>query len=372
MENFEKIALENYELKPKIWLRYVDDIFVIWPHGRDELNLFLNYLNSQHEKIKFTIELENNNSLPFLDTLLYKKNNGTFGHTIYRKPTHTNRYLNSESHHHPAQLKSVAASLYYRANKLADRENKNKELKIVKQALQLNGYSGYYRKQIKNKKEMSQDKKILGSAKIPYIRGVSEKIGRILSKENIRTIYQPYQKIGSILPNGKDKITNETQGVYKIACKDCDKIYIGQTNRRISQREIEHKNAIKNFDENSSLAIHTFDKNHQIDFSSTKTIAKVSNPLVRINRESIEIELNKEIVMNKRDDSKSTSKSWLPILNLKKNILINKSHTQTLINYSKLSTKDNTKISLTTDSNKKEKTVTRRSTRKVSSRVYRD
>jgi hypothetical protein len=67
MENFEERALNTYPLKPKRWKRYVDDTNVVWPHGRDELNKFLEHLNNLSDDIKFTMELEENNNIPFLD-----------------------------------------------------------------------------------------------------------------------------------------------------------------------------------------------------------------------------------------------------------------------------------------------------------------
>jgi hypothetical protein len=33
MEHFENLALKIFHLKPKCWFRFVDDTFVIWPHG---------------------------------------------------------------------------------------------------------------------------------------------------------------------------------------------------------------------------------------------------------------------------------------------------------------------------------------------------
>jgi hypothetical protein len=33
MEFFEQLVLESACLKFKIWLRYVDDTFVVWSHG---------------------------------------------------------------------------------------------------------------------------------------------------------------------------------------------------------------------------------------------------------------------------------------------------------------------------------------------------
>jgi hypothetical protein len=57
METFEQEALELAPLKPKLWKRYVDDAFVVWPHGRESLDQFLNHLNSLHSSIKFTMEI---------------------------------------------------------------------------------------------------------------------------------------------------------------------------------------------------------------------------------------------------------------------------------------------------------------------------
>ena len=51
MGDFEENALANYELKPMVWWRYIDDIFLIWEHGEEELKKFINYLNTIHPTI---------------------------------------------------------------------------------------------------------------------------------------------------------------------------------------------------------------------------------------------------------------------------------------------------------------------------------
>jgi hypothetical protein len=58
MKHFEEIGLEDVTHKPLCWFRYVDDTFVIWPHGPGKLNDFLDHLNSVHDNIKFTMEME--------------------------------------------------------------------------------------------------------------------------------------------------------------------------------------------------------------------------------------------------------------------------------------------------------------------------
>ena len=56
MDRFETNALKNWDKKTLLWLRFIDDIFMIWNHGEEELKKFLTYLNSIHDKIKFTHE----------------------------------------------------------------------------------------------------------------------------------------------------------------------------------------------------------------------------------------------------------------------------------------------------------------------------
>jgi hypothetical protein len=70
MEHFETLALNNFHLKPKCWFRFVDDTFVIWPHGQPSLISFFDHLNNISPHIQFTMEMQKDNSLPFLDVLI--------------------------------------------------------------------------------------------------------------------------------------------------------------------------------------------------------------------------------------------------------------------------------------------------------------
>jgi len=58
MEHFERQALSSAAKKPTKQYKYVDDTFVVWPHGEDELQRFLEHLNSIHQNIAFTMEVE--------------------------------------------------------------------------------------------------------------------------------------------------------------------------------------------------------------------------------------------------------------------------------------------------------------------------
>ena len=67
MLNFEEKYLSDFDgNSPLYYKRYVDDTFLIF-NDRDDCELFCEYFNTKHPNIKFTLEIENNNTLAFLD-----------------------------------------------------------------------------------------------------------------------------------------------------------------------------------------------------------------------------------------------------------------------------------------------------------------
>ena len=88
MDRFETDALKNWDRQPLIWLRFIDDIFMIWNHGEQELKKFLEYLNNIHDKIKFTHEFSKE-SINFLDTTVKIDTTRELYTTLNEKPRHT-------------------------------------------------------------------------------------------------------------------------------------------------------------------------------------------------------------------------------------------------------------------------------------------
>ena len=118
MEYFESELLPTIGPQPKLWLRYVDDIFMLWPNDQD-FNAFFNKVNDLVPSIKFTTEWENSGKMPFLDTKVHRLSSG-FSLGIYRKPTHSNQYIHYFSWQSESIKKSSAFSLFYRAHRLCD------------------------------------------------------------------------------------------------------------------------------------------------------------------------------------------------------------------------------------------------------------
>ena len=81
---------------PNLWIRYVDDVFAIWPHGDQALNEFLTHLNSQHPAIQFTMEKEKDQKIAFLDVQI-ERTGASATTSVFRKKTHTNQYINYNS-----------------------------------------------------------------------------------------------------------------------------------------------------------------------------------------------------------------------------------------------------------------------------------
>ncbi|XP_076659914.1 uncharacterized protein LOC143363201 [Halictus rubicundus] len=296
MEHLENQILNDAPLKPTQWFRYVDDTFVVWSHGRDTLDNFLQYINSLHPNIQFTMEIENTDrSLPFLDVLITRKPDGSLGHQVYRKPTHTNRYLHASSHHHPAQKNSVISSLINRAISISEKQHLPQELEHLRTTLGQNGFSKHKINRTIDRLVKPKDNRTTHNNEnyrttfLPYVQGTTDRISRILKKHNIKTIFTSHTKIGQILTSPKDPQPRlSTPGVYKIPCS-CGKVYIGETGRSVSTRVKEHERCARLGYFQSAVAEHQLTTGHTILFNKTTVLARTKGYFPRKHRETLEI-----------------------------------------------------------------------------------
>ncbi|KAK3727227.1 hypothetical protein QZH41_020364, partial [Actinostola sp. cb2023] len=143
MEHVEEVALSTAPHHPKWWFRYVDDSHV--GITRTHVDEFHAHLNSVNPNIQFTVEIEKDGSLAFLDTKTTRQSDGSISVAVYRKPTHTDRYLDFNSHHHSGHKRAVAKTLLYRAHNIPStpRERSSEEKHVFK-ALHANGYPTHF------------------------------------------------------------------------------------------------------------------------------------------------------------------------------------------------------------------------------------
>ena len=126
MEEIEQTALNTYLNPPSLLLRYVDDVYAITE--KTEVEPFHGYLNTISTSIKLTKELEKLGQLAFLDVSVQQMEDGSLATSVYRKPIHTDRYLQYSSHHPVNQKVSVTRTLFSRTNSITS----NNEKKIEK------------------------------------------------------------------------------------------------------------------------------------------------------------------------------------------------------------------------------------------------
>lgn len=176
--------------------------------------LFLGFttLNSVDPAVTFTVEHEDNGTLPFLDTLTYQHHDKT-SIDIYGKPTHTDRYLDFDSHHDLKHKRSAAQTLFHRAMTLpSTEEGKTKEIEYVSNALKSNGYPAKFISSVKNSitstVKTPSPEELVGIffknaesttpksyAVLPYIKGLTEKLQRTLRKHDIDVATKPVKTL---------------------------------------------------------------------------------------------------------------------------------------------------------------------------------
>ena len=138
MRALEERALSTFELKPKVWYRYVDDVFSITK--KTHVPKLLQHLNNQHPSIRFTEESEKEGKLPFLEVNISRTEDRHVHLSTYRKPTHSSRYLQYASNHTDSAKRSVAQALFNRVKHVTKEEDKRQEEQLVEEELTMNNF----------------------------------------------------------------------------------------------------------------------------------------------------------------------------------------------------------------------------------------
>ena len=286
MADFEKKNIlhnPNLPFKPLFWKRYEDDVYCIWQHGIRRAEAFLKFINAAHPRIKWTSEMEENDALPFTD-LNIKRVGNKFVTEVYRKPTHTLRFSHWRSNRpKDCQLNNMKG-LLYRAENLCDLDqDKQKEKTLITNAFIACDYPvPAVDRMIKNYRPKTEEEKIKQKEEdakfdkiyLPYVPKISDILRKQLKKENVKVIFTRGRTIGDLICNNKPKIPRERwkNKVYQIPCKDCEKIYIGETSQWFDERESQHKRAVSNKDTTNGIAQHVYETSHIINWEKAELI----------------------------------------------------------------------------------------------------
>ena len=141
MANFELEYIYPYiKDKTKMFLRSIDDLFMIWTGSEHELLDFMSDLNKKHSSIKFEFKYSQT-KIEFLDVLVYKDHNNVLQTTIYRKQTDRQNYLDARSGHPKSLKDSIPYSEALRIKRICSSQQEflNDIAKMINQ-FQKHGY----------------------------------------------------------------------------------------------------------------------------------------------------------------------------------------------------------------------------------------
>ena len=291
------------EYKPKFYRRYLDDTFVIFDN-ENSANSFLNYINSLHSNINFTMEKEQDRRLAFLDVDVTRQDDGSFTTSVYRKSTNTGLATSFFSFIPYLYKINVIRTFIYRAYHLSSSYiSFSEEVKRIEIMLTNNGYplaliQKYVNKFLYSLKVPSMPvatvpRKVIYIS-LPYLGPPSHKLakhlGNVLSSYyahiDFKFSFKNKFQIQSFFPY-KDKLHVDLQSniIYKYRCDTCNGIYIGSSIKQSKIRFTQHLGI--SFRTNRHLGkpmqstprIHSESHNHPMSFNAFSIIDTAPNIL---------------------------------------------------------------------------------------------
>lgn len=160
---------------------------------------------------------------------------------------------------------------------------------------------------------------------IAYVPDLTEQLARSCEYfvPEIKAAMRPVHKVSSFFANMKQKLPKkENSGlVYKIPCKNCDKIYIGETIQKLAKRLDQHENecdkvasGTANLKKVAALAGHTHETNHTFDFDKADILKFERNKFKLQVQEVNQIIKHEQNVCNFKTDKKDYTNTYYNLI----------------------------------------------------------
>ena len=318
MEDLETKAIQSAQNPPSFWRRFVDDTLTIIKSS--QIANFLQHLNSLDQHIPFTKEeARPDGSMPFIDVLVTPREDGSLDTTVYRKPTHTDLYLQWDSNHTLTSKYGVVSTLHHRAQQICSSpELLQQEEKHLHQALTNCKYPEWAlnsakvrskarktRTKSKNTNNNNSNQSQKPYMVVPYHKGVSESLKKTCNKHGIQVYFKGGRTIKSLLmaPKDQDPILKKSEVIYrfKYGRVDCDEEYIGESSRTIAERFKEHQMAPSPIFDHSNIS------GHQVTIDNFNIVGREDQNLSRTIKEALYIRVNNPSLNKKHRQIPSAS-----------------------------------------------------------------
>jgi hypothetical protein len=318
----EVISKISFELQ--FLFIYVDDTLTAIPS--DSVDLVLGIFNSINPSLQFTIELETDKCIPFLDILMIRQGVHVIMDT-YQKPSSSDRLIHYRSEHPMGQKINLIKQSVNRMKTLSDKKFWEKNLNQIKRRFLLNGYPKKLINKFCNFQTVANTINQNVSTRInvpyfriPFIKGLSSSLARVFNNFDQFRICQYNTKTVSLLHTklkDKTEIGDCSDVVYKIPCNNCGSCYVGQTKQNLRKRIANHKNDCLpgkiHKTEKTALSAHHFDTGHNFKFSQVSILDRESNLSKRLFLEMVHINREKDTI-NLKSDIDNLSRVYHSIL----------------------------------------------------------
>ncbi|XP_050506278.1 uncharacterized protein LOC126884400 [Diabrotica virgifera virgifera] len=159
--------------------KFVDDIICSVPFNH--IQTVQAIFNSLNQNIQFTVENENENSIPFLDTKVIRTNDNKIILDWYQKDTASGRFINYYSNHPRNQKFNTIISMKNRVTTICDRRFLDVNLNKLFEMFLNNGYPKHILKKLIYNTN-SCDRALINNPqpviykKIPYVKNLTDQI----------------------------------------------------------------------------------------------------------------------------------------------------------------------------------------------------
>ena len=280
MAQWEKTLLNVSQCNPSLYLRYLDDIFMIWPHSHESFQNFFQIANNLHPSIKLKYEISEK-TIDFLDVTIFK--GSKFNETsnldtkVYFKPTDTHQLLHKSSFHPKHTFQGVLKSQILRFKRIcSSNEDFNEACSILFKALRTRGYSDRFLRSMKSKTLNPVAHKKIETAPASSSQSQSQPCRNPRCKTCIQVSKSNHftnAEANKIYPIKGNMDCDSTNLIYLISCKKCPAQYVGETGNSLRTRFTQHRyNINKNVD--TPVSTH-FSETHNIEDLILTPIEKI-------------------------------------------------------------------------------------------------
>ena len=308
------------------WVRLVDDTFFNWTGTIDDLHRFKDFLNSLYGPIKWTMEIEENNTFHIFDIQLHRIGD-KIETSVYRKPSASDRYLHFTSAQALHERLAAIHTLTKRAHDYCSTKALlEAELSYIKSIFVDNGFPLEVIENVLNRKSQQWesesnvdilDENANDTPEVDYSKAYyapyhpkAAKMFRTLKKKfNIDCVYKKTTTLGNYFFKRRPKqdIWDTTHVCYQVPCGECPMKYIGHTKRKLRTRVLkEHKRSCEgdlsniqpNQTNDNGIPFHHATTGHSFKFEDTIILERERNKFKRMVLEGMHIYSNKDNVVN--------------------------------------------------------------------------